>query len=109
MNRYLNACLKRMLDQLRNNQNSERVVESLGILNGGQRESESREVTTVTSDKSLSLLSELKELFFPNRANVLTSLQTPEKKSIDLGQLFVKKGLFKIFYYHDIRGVMFNL
>ena len=69
-----------MIYQLQNEQNTRRVVELLGILNGGPRELRSGEVTTVSTFKPLSLLSELKEPLFTNLVNELTSLQTPKKK-----------------------------
>ena len=94
LDRYFNACLKRMLYQLRNEQNAERVVAALGLLNGGPSESEPGEVTTVSKYKPSALLSELKEPFFLNLANVLTRLQTPEKKE-KISENCWKKDLFE--------------
>ena len=81
LDKYLIACLKRMLCQLQNEQNIERVVESLGTrtINGGPIELESGKVTILSTFKPLLVLSELKEIFFTNLENVLTSLQNPEK------------------------------
>ena len=64
LDNYLAACLKRMLCQLKNGKNIERVEESLGLLNGGSRGSDSGKVTIVSTFKPSFVLSELRELFY---------------------------------------------
>ena len=66
-------------------------LESLGLLNGGQRVSESWEITTVSTFKTSPLLNELKESFFTNLANILTAPilfgnQKPKRIDFQLAQ-----------------------
>ena len=100
LDRYFNACLKRMLYQLRNEQNADRVVASLGLLNGGPSESESGELTRVSKYKPSALLSELKEPFFVNLKDVLARLQTQEKKE-KISENCWKKDLFEKCFNSD--------